>query len=387
MAENKSHAKAKNSLRPLKVLRVRIKRKLGWLGVPMIVPYTAYGDKDKIMITGAVVEDKGIRPPEPGQGVWKNFLNMVKRYSGDEIAGVHVRIEYHAHDILVRTNKTGLFHTVIPNTGPDPGSEHWEPVRFTLHDRLTEDQGTVKAESEVHINDPEADFMVVSDVDDTVMVSHSTHTLRKLRLMLLKNALTRSPFEGVAGFYRALHEGGNGHTRSIFYVSGSEWNLFDLLTDFFNARGIPRGTLLLSDQKLKLFSMFRSGKKFRDKTRRIQELFELYYRERFILIGDSGQKDPEIYMEIAEMFPRRVLAIYIRSIGNKKRREQVERLSAEAEEMGVEMVLVKTTLEAARHAVDRGFIRFEQVAEILKEQKREEQMSEPSLLHRQAVTD
>ena len=374
MPDKKQPTPKKHSFRPLKQLRVRVKRRLGWLGIPKIVPYTAYGDHDKIMVTGAVIEDKGISPPEPDQSVWKNILNMVKRYSGDEIEGAMVRIEYAGRQVVIRTNELGLFHTVLPNDYAEPDRETWEPVKLTLQVDYTENQGTVTAEARVHIADPESDYIVVSDVDDTVMVSHSTRTLRKLRLMLYKNALTRSPFEGVAGFYKALHTGEEGKQRSIFYVSGSEWNLIDLLEEFFEAKGIPKGTFLLSDQKLRLFSMFRSGKKYQDKILRIRELFELYYRQSFILIGDSGQKDPEIYLKIAEMYPNRVRAIYIRHIGKRLRNQRVEKLAAEAGELGVEMVLVHSTLEAARHAVDSGFIRFEQVSGIVADKRKEERL-------------
>jgi len=361
----------------LKPLRVAIKRKLGWLGVPHIVPYTAYGDRDKVLITGAVIEDKGIARPEPGQSLWKNILTMVKRYAGDEIAGVRVKIEYGGTQELVRTNELGLFHTILPNYAPSTEEETWQPVRFTLMDELVEDQEPVVAESEVHIAGEDADYLVVSDIDDTVMVSHSTKKLKKLRLMLLRNALTRSPFEGVAAFYRALQHSPEGKERSIFYVSASEWNLYDLLVDFFEVKKIPRGTLLLSDAKLRIFSIFRSGGKLKEKINRIMDLFELYYRNHFILIGDSGQKDPEIYLKITAMYPSRVKAIYIRYIGSSKRNRRLERLMAEARDLGTEMILVRTTTEAARHAVERGFIPAEGVSDITSEKAREEKEPVP----------
>lgn len=362
------------AFRPLKKFRVWLKRKLGWLGVPKIIPYTAYGDHHKIMITGAVIEDKGIQPPQPDQGKWMNILAMIKRYSGDEIPGVRVRIEYDGREEIVRTDELGLFHTVLSNDVSEAKKESWEPITFTLMDELNENQGDVTAGSEVHIANPESDYMVVSDIDDTVLVSHSTRTFRKLRLMLSKNALTRSPFEGVAGFYRALHDAGEGRYRSIFYVSGSEWNLYDLLEDFFRAKDIPRGTFLLSDAKLKLFSMFRSGKKVHGKIDRIRELFELYYRQSFILIGDSGQKDPEIYLQIAGMFPSRVKAIYIRMIGTHRNKDRMRQLAQETTKLGTEMVFVDNTMEAAQHAVERGFIRSSQIREISDDQETERKL-------------
>jgi phosphatidate phosphatase APP1 len=360
-----------------KPLRVAIKRKLGWLGVPTIVPYTAFGDSEKVLITGAVVEDKGIARPEPGQSMWKNILTMVKRYAGDEIAGARVKIEYGGMQELVRTNEMGLFHTILPNYARSPDQKSWQPVRFTLMDRMVDDQETIRAETEVHIAGEDADFLVVSDIDDTVMVSHSTKKLKKLRVMLLGNALTRLPFEGVAAFYRALQRSPDGKERSIFYVSASEWNLYDLLTDFFEVKQIPRGAMLLSDAKLRIFSIFKSGDKVREKVNRIMDLFELYYRHHFILIGDSGQKDPEIYLQITSMYPSRVKSIYIRYIGSSKRNRRLERLMREARDLGTEMILVRSTTEAARHAVERGFIRKDEVAEIYSERAREMKVESP----------
>jgi len=361
--------KARN---PLKALKIGVKRKMGWLGIPLIVPYTAYGNREKILITGAVIEDKGLAEPEEGQPLWKNILTMVKRYTGDEISGAQVKIEYMGREELVRTNEIGLFHTILPAGVPASYKDSWQPVRFTLMDDQNGEQEPVVAESEVQIANLDSDYMVISDIDDTILISHSTRLLKKLRLMLFKNAMTRSPFEGVAAFYRALHEAGEKGNRSIFYVSSSEWNLYDLLVNFLEYKGIPRGTLLLSDAKLKLFRLIRSGKQHQHKYNQIRSLFELYYDQSFILIGDSGQRDPEIYLKIAEMYPSRVKAIYIRRIGNKKNNMRLERLISEAEELGTEMIPVHTTTEAALHAVRHNFIRAEQIAEIQTEKEREE---------------
>lgn len=374
--------KARN---PLKALKIAVKRRLGWLGRPLIVPYTAYGNREKILITGAVIEDKGLAEPVEGQKLWKNILTMVKRYAGDEIAGVRVKIEYMGCEERVRTNEIGLFHTILPAGVPASSEDSWQPVRYTLLDGQDEEQEPVVAESEVQLANPDSDYMVISDIDDTILISHSTRILKKLRLMLFKNAMTRSPFEGVAAFYRALHQAGEHGKRSIFYVSSSEWNLYDLLVDFFEFKEIPRGTLLLSDAKLKLFRLFRSGRQHQHKYDQIRNLFELYYDQSFILIGDSGQKDPEIYMKIAEMYPSRVKAIYIRRIGTKKKKHRrLERLISEADELGIEMIPVHTTTEAARHAVRRNFIRADQVAEIEIEKEREAQETDRLIPENQA---
>ncbi len=363
----------KKARSPFKAIKLFIKKQLGFLGVPVIVPYTAYGNHEKIFITGAVVEDKGLAKPKEGQKLWKNILAMIKRYSGDEIAGARVKVTFKDHSEIVQTNEDGLFHTVLPVNGSISGIRTWDSIAYSFVDQIIEGQDKGEITGPVHFPRPGADFMVVSDIDDTVMISHSTKFFRKLRLMLFKNARTRSPFEGVAAFYKALIQPSNGGQRSVFYVSASEWNLYDLLVDFFAFRGIPRGPLLLSDTKMKLTRFWRSGKRHNEKVDKIKDLFEFYPKRDFILIGDSGQKDPEIYLEILEMFPSRVKAIYIRYIGSKKINRRLSDIIKEAGELGAEMILARSTIEAARHAAEKGYIRKELVEGIRSEKYFEEQ--------------
>ncbi|MEE4214608.1 MAG: phosphatase domain-containing protein, partial [Bacteroidales bacterium] len=184
---------------PFRAVRIAIKRRLGMLGDPVILPYNAYGTGNKVMITGAVIEDKGLARPGPGQNMWKNILTMVKRYSGDELAGVRVEISYCGQKVIVKTNEKGLFHTILPRR-VSPGGEISDSVSFKLIDRLDTGGEPARAACKAFIVNSEPDYIVVSDIDDTVLVSHSTKTLKKLRVMMSKNALTRSPFEGVAAF-------------------------------------------------------------------------------------------------------------------------------------------------------------------------------------------
>jgi len=364
---------------PFKALKIAIKNKLGWLGVPVIIPYNAYGTENKIMVTGAVIEDKGMAKPEPDHKLWKNILTMVKRYSGDEIAGISLKVNYREKEYILKTNEKGLFHTILPRD-PSVSEGADDTIKFSLTDSLDDKNDgyndPVTAECIPFIVSPESDYLVVSDIDDTILVSHSTKTLKKLRVMMSKNALTRSPFEGVSALYRALNHSNETGERPIFYVSGSEWNLYDLLVDFFKDKQIPAGPLLLSDAKLSLLSLFQSGKKYQNKIEKIQDLFEHYYRHSFILIGDSGQKDPEIYLKMAEMYPSRVKAIYIRYIGSKKRNKRLERLLEEAREAGTEMIPVRTSTEAALHAVEKGFISADHIKKISEAKQLEEEQPE-----------
>ena len=104
------------------------------------------------------------------------------------------------------------------------------------------------------------EFVIVSDVDDTLLVSHSTQFVKKMRLMLFKNAITRLPFPGVTDFYKALQNGMDESTfNPIFYVSSSERNLYDLLIDFLAYRNIPKGPFLLRNMQTSLLKLIKAG--------------------------------------------------------------------------------------------------------------------------------
>jgi phosphatidate phosphatase APP1 len=99
---------------------------------------------------------------------------------------------------------------------------------------------------------------------------------------------------------------------------------------------------------------------------------ETYPSMSFILVGDSGQHDPEIYLETIKENPGRIKAVYIRDVSKDERDIVVHKLSQEAAELGVEMVLVKDTEAAALHAARLGFIDAEALPEIRAEKAYDE---------------
>jgi phosphatidate phosphatase APP1 len=76
----------------------------------------------------------------------------------------------------------------------------------------------------------------------------------------------------------------------------------------------------------------------------------------FLLIGDSGQEDPEIYRQVVKDYPERILAVYIRDVSHQWRDAEVQVLIQAAQAEQVEMLLVADTVAAAQHAASRGWI-------------------------------
>ena len=149
----------------------------------------------------------------------------------------------------------------------------------------------------------------------------------------------------MAAFYRALHAGVN----PVFYVSKSPWNLYVPLAEYLEVQGLPEGPLFLRNLGLRMP---------RDhKCSAISALLQAYPALPFILIGDSGGDDPEVYAEIVRRFPRRIRVIYIRSVNRKpKRIAAIERLIEEVAATGCQLVLAPDSEHAAAHAAAAGLI-------------------------------
>src|SRR5688500_8186934 len=146
----------------------------------------------------------------------------------------------------------------------------------------------------VLVPSPDAESGVVSDLYDTVVQRDVTRKIRVLVKLALYNYHTRKPVPGVAAFYRALHRGRN----PFFYVSKSPHNLYAPLVEFLQHQRLPAGPLLLRDYGLRM--------KNDHKAAAIEDILASYPALRFILIGDSGEEDPEIYAAILKRFPERI---------------------------------------------------------------------------------
>lgn len=356
--------------------RFRLKQRTGLLGPPRILPYRGFGNEETVYLRGQVLEDKGLSTPDDSHNKWQNASAMFKRYISNETPRVQLRVSFQGNSTIVQTDLEGYFILTLKNRQPYRHGNEWQEVKIELLDRVVPNQGPIITGGEVLISGKDNELGIISDVDDTILISRATNVYKKLKLMLFKNARTRLPFEGVAAFYRALYNGTKpGQFNPIFYVSSSSWKLYDLLRDFCKIQGIPKGPFLLRDSRLDQFKLVTGGHK-NHKLAQVKKIMEMYPHKQFILIGDSGQKDPEIYTEVARLYPGRVKTIYIRDVSREKRDAEIEPLLEKAASLGVEMLMVKDTVEAAEHALSRNYITPESLPLIKGE--REKDLQAPS---------
>jgi phosphatidate phosphatase APP1 len=316
-----------------------------------IAGYRGYGRDGRVLVLARVLQDEGLAAPEAGHHKVRNLLAMLKRLESDPLPFARVRARWPGGDRELVADDEGYVREWLEIA---PGAaEGWGSIRLELQPPA----GEPPRATAVPILTPPAAaaYGVISDLDDTVLQSEVTSFLRAARLVLLENARTRLPFAGVAAFYRALEEGAAGGPKNpIFYVSSSPWNLYDVIDGFLEAEGIPAGPMLLRDWDLGL-SLLRHGD---HKTRMIREILDTFPALPFILIGDSGQEDPEIYADLVAAHPDRILAAYIRNVEPlPERMAAIERLTEQVVAAGSTLVLADDTLTVASHAAAHGWIR------------------------------
>ena len=172
--------------------------------------------------------------------------------------------------------------------------------------------------------------------------------------MFLATRARRLPFEGRDAL-RALQEERKA-VRTIQCSTCRDPGIYDVLAEFLAIREIPEGPLMLRDWGLSERELLPTSHGSH-KIEAIRGIIELYPTLPFVLIGDSGQEDPEIYREIVARYPSRILAIYIRNVTPDARRaERIRALAREVAEAQSELLLAADTGEVAAHALDRGWI-------------------------------
>ena len=197
---------------------------------------------------------------------------------------------------------------------------------------------------EVRVPGPGARFGVISDIDDTILETGVQRVGHMIRQTFTGSALTRTAFPGAPDLYRDLAAEAN----PVFYVSSSPWNLHAFLVAFLRHRGFPMGSVLLRD-------LLGASAGREQKTGRIREVLDLHPQLQFVLVGDSGEKDPEIYSDIVRAYPGRILAVYIREVRLDPGDGRVEKVSG-AWDQDVPFVLAADSDAVRRHATGLGLL-------------------------------
>lgn len=327
----------------------------------VVQAYRGYGSARETFLIGRVFRQPGADRGSRAETVPGAIGDIGRRLLRRGIADAVLLARFYGSAARVTTDRDGYFRVHLQLADPPPADRLWHPMAIELVEPVR-----VQTEAEIFIPPASCRFVVISDIDDTVMETGVASKATMLWRLFMEGAESRLAFPGVAAFLNALHRGATGaESNPMLYVSRAPWSNYEVLDAFFTMHGIPVGPLLfLREWGLTLQSPLpRRGKGH--KLELIRNMLALYDTLPFILVGDSGQRDPEIYAQVVREHPGRVLAIYVRNVSREPGRQQaIEALAAEVVQAGSSMLLAADTPAMAEHAVEHGFVAPEAVREV-----------------------
>jgi phosphatidate phosphatase APP1 len=298
---------------------------------PQAIVYPGLGDARGFVIEGRLIEKRRSAAERGQDRWWTNLWRTLGRLVNDEQPGVTLMLRSGAQAWEVKTDTEGYFRLEAAAAGSAPG---WQQLE------VSDPTGAVLGEGRWLKVAAENTVGIISDVDDTIQVSEVTDTSRLLANTLLKNPVQRQAVAGMAGYYRRLLAANpQPEAAAMIYLSASPRQLSGAIERFLEHHAFPPGVLItkkvtndadrepLTDQAAY-------------KTAKIEAVFARLPHVRFVLVGDDGERDPEVYDAIRARHPQRVSAVLIRRVHPDPRRPRipgqldVDRVLAEAARTG-----------------------------------------------------
>lgn len=348
--------------RPLRAAR-------GHTGVT-VRAYRGYGSRQELFVIGRVYKQPGSGPASRGGGLWRDLADLFRLFLRRGVRDAVLTARFDGTEQELATDSHGYFRVQMHLPHPPPANRLWHDIEI----ELCRPTAGVVARGEVFVPPEAARFVVISDIDDTIMYTGVANKLKMFWRLFLAEAESRVAFPGVAALYRAMHHGLSGDEGNpMLYVSRGPWSIYEMLGEFFQLHGIPPGPLLFLREWGLTFQHPLPHRAEDHKLELIRNMLELYSDLPFVLIGDSGQHDPEIYTQVVQEHPGRVLAVYIRNVTREpERRRAIETLAGRVVEAGSSLVLAADSFVMAEHAAEHGLISSEALSAILSERVEQE---------------
>lgn len=258
------------------------------------------------VVEGRVTEEQRVRSSSVSDSWLRNLWRNLRGLRAEEAAGVALRASLGGRTFHARSDGEGYFE--VRAETPSGASPGWNTLRVETAD------GSARADTPLLIVPGENALGIISDFDDTLVVSEVPDRSRLARHALLENYLQREPVAGMAGLYRAAAaRNPRPEATPVVYLTGSPRQIQPGIAAFLEHHGFPRGAIVarkitdggggdpLLDQQ-------------RYKIARIERLLADLAPVRFILSGDDGERDPEVYEAVRARHPNRVDAVWIRRV-------------------------------------------------------------------------
>ncbi|TMM32321.1 DUF2183 domain-containing protein [Polaribacter aestuariivivens] len=324
-----------------------------------IIVFQSYSTDSHFYARGRALQDEKINLER--ENFFSLLINTWKRFESDEVKNTAITITLpNNFKINTITDNAGYFiiDEKIENLSSLTNDEGWLHFKasYTNVNVRRAINNKNKFLGELLIPDKNAEFGVISDIDDTILHTGvvSTFKWRLLFNTFFKSPTKRKALEGASKFYSLLHLGKSGkNANPIFYVSHSPWNLYRYLEVFLKKNNFPKGAILLRT----FGNMFqkKTPETIPQKHKEIVNILKTYPNLKFILIGDAGEYDADIYMEIVKNYPNRIAAIYLRSVKHVKKMARIKELIKDYYD--TPFLIVNSSKEAINHAKKQQFIK------------------------------
>ncbi|RNL90686.1 DUF2183 domain-containing protein [Sinomicrobium pectinilyticum] len=312
--------------------------------------YRGYANDREIVVMGHVFKkyDPGIFDLK--KRWYRHAWAVIRMFSIKTIGNVEVTFRFKDMEASTRTLNDGHFRLTLPYEDDLESGWHSFTVETTI-------EGVTQKKEGEFVKPYAGEYGVISDIDDTFLISHSGNIFKKLYVLLTKNINKRHVFEEVVDHYRLLNRLGRKDkdtNNAFFYVSSSEWNLYNFIIRFTQLHQFPQAVLILKNIKTGIADfLFTGGGDHNHKFYKIKHLVEFYPELRFVLLGDDSQQDPFIYENISKIFPENISTVYIRKTNRNKSRKKVEQAMATMKKIGVKVCYFSASYEAMQHTREK----------------------------------
>lgn len=317
---------------------------------PILQLYRGYANEQELIVMGHILK-KGYDYDFQKKS-FKNATSIVNLFKVKTIKNFDVYLKFGDSVIHTKTLDDGYFTFCIPLE---------KEFSFGWMDYEVSIQFKNKSITAIgsFIRPHKGNLGIISDIDDTFLVSHTNNFFKKIYILLFRNVNSRKVFKDVVSHYQALSSAGRNNIdeqNAFFYISSSEWNLYSFIVKFTKIQQLPRAVIMLKDIKTGLADFFMSGRgDHNHKFEKIKHVLEFYPHLKYVLLGDDSQHDSILYERICKIFPVTVKAVYIRQTGSKKK-ETTKTILKNLENLEVSVCYFKDSSEAILHSKSIGLI-------------------------------
>lgn len=307
--------------------------------------YRGYANEREIVVLGHIFRKHAPDIYDLNKRWYKHAWAVIRMFTIKTLGNKKVTFKFKGKEVSTKTLEDGHFRMTFPYDKSLDSGWHKFEVEAVVDDEIVKSKGEF-------IKPFPGEYAVISDIDDTFLISHSGNFFKKMYVLLTKNINKRHVFEEVVDHYRVLNQLNKNDehgSNAFFYVSSSEWNLYNFIIQFTRMHDFPKAVLKLKDIKTGVADfLFTGGGSHNHKFYKIKHLVEFYPELRFILLGDDSQKDAKIYEEICKTFPENISTVYIRQTKSSKKSHIIKRLE-NMESMDVRTCYFASSKEAQAH--------------------------------------